>query len=88
MLRSTVTPIRPHLEMRHSVSIARKRYRVDYRKLPIAVGSVLLIVLAGCAAYVPRGRDFWDGWVQDMCNKDGGVRVFKQVYISKLRSTS
>jgi hypothetical protein len=82
MLRFAVTSRWRHLETRHFFSPTPNRYRVNYRNLPIAVGSALLIVLAGCG-YVPREREFWDGWVQDMCNKDGGVRVFKQVYISK-----
>jgi hypothetical protein len=83
MLRSAVTSRRRHLEMCHFFSPTRSRYRVNYRNLPIAVGSALLIVLAGCAGYEPGRQAYWDARVREMCNKDGGVRVFEQIHISK-----
>jgi hypothetical protein len=41
------------------------------------------MLLAGCMGYVPGRQTYWDGKVKEMCEKDGGVRLFQKVHLSK-----
>jgi len=51
-------------------------------KSPIRTCRVLLsiafvMVLAGCAGYVPGRQAYWDEQVDRMCEADGGTRIFE-----------
>ena len=39
--------------------------------------------LAACAGWVPGRQSYWDAKVKEMCKKDGGVRIFKKLQVSK-----
>lgn len=49
------------------------------RVLPILLAAALS---AGCAGYVPGEKAYWDARVRELCEKDGGVRIFQQLRIS------
>lgn len=41
-----------------------------------------IATLSGCAGYVPGAKAYWDAKVNDMCEKDGGVKIYDTVRIS------
>lgn len=44
---------------------------------------VLLVLLVhGCAGYVPGRQTYWDAQVREMCAKDGGVQIFEKIRIT------
>jgi hypothetical protein len=45
------------------------------------VASVVLIT--ACAGYAPGEKAYWDAKVRDMCLKDGGVRIFQKLHVSR-----
>ena len=49
-------------------------------RLVIAVATV---TLASCAGYVPGQQAYWDAKVKEMCEKDGGVKIFEKLRVSK-----
>ena len=50
----------------------------------VEVSAILatIVILAGCAGYVPGAKPYWDSKVKEMCEKDGGVRIFQKLRIS------
>lgn len=50
-------------------------------KLLIALLSFILLV--GCAGYVPGHQTYWDVQVKEMCEKDGGVRIFEKLRVTE-----
>ena len=49
----------------------------------IFISAILVAVLTGCAGYVPGRQSYWDAQVKEMCARDGYVRIFEKVSISK-----
>lgn len=49
----------------------------------ILISALIAAVLTGCAGYVPGRQTYWDAQVREMCAKDGYVRIFEKVSISK-----
>lgn len=45
--------------------------------------TLLSLVIAGCAGYVPGGKAYWDDKVRELCAKDGGVVVYEKVLLSR-----
>jgi hypothetical protein len=60
----------------------RKVIFQDLNPLIIVMAVVFAVALAGCAGYVPGRQAYWDGQVREMCEKDGGVRIFEQIVVS------
>lgn len=50
--------------------------------LRLAAVVVLAVTLGGCMGYVPGRQSYWDAKVKEMCEKDGGVRVFERIRLS------
>jgi len=44
---------------------------------------VVPTLIAGCMGYAPGSQTYWDSQVKEMCEKDGGVRVFERLLISR-----
>lgn len=49
-------------------------------KLLIAL--LLTLLLTSCTGYVPGQQSYWDAQVREMCEKDGGVRIFEVVSLN------
>ena len=47
------------------------------------LGLVVPTLIAGCLGYVPGRQTYWDSQVKEMCERDGGVRVFEKLLISR-----
>ena len=47
----------------------------------LAIGAVTM-ALAGCMGWAPGRQAYWDAQVKEMCEKDGGVRIFEQIIVS------
>lgn len=47
------------------------------------VSLVWVLVMGGCAGYVPGQQAYWDAQVREMCAKDGGVKIFENLHISR-----
>lgn len=45
-------------------------------------------VLAGCTGYVPGQQTYWDEKVKEMCERDGGVRIYEQIVVSPSQAAS
>lgn len=43
----------------------------------------IYLAVAGCMGYAPGEKIYWDSRVSEMCQKDGGTKVFEVVEISK-----
>jgi hypothetical protein len=41
------------------------------------------VALSGCLGYVPGEKAYWDGEVDALCKKDGGLRVFQKPHLSQ-----
>ena len=39
--------------------------------------------LSACAGYVPGAKSYWDAKLEELCAKDGGVRVYEQVFVTQ-----
>ena len=42
---------------------------------------VVIGMLTGCMGYAPVRQDYWDGKVKEMCDNEGGIRVFQVVLL-------
>jgi hypothetical protein len=51
----------------------------------IVMAVVFVVALAGCAGYVPGRQAYWDEKVKEMCEKDGGTKIFEVVELPKLQ---
>lgn len=49
---------------------------------PIACCAVV-IPLASCVGYLPGEKAYWDSRIQDLCAKEGHVRIIEPVVLSK-----
>lgn len=58
-------------------------YDVRSRNRCLLLVVAFVMVLTGCAGYVPRRQAYWDRELIELCEKDGGVTVFETVHISK-----
>jgi len=47
------------------------------------VANCLLTALCGCFGYVPGEKAYWDAKVKELCEGDGGMKIFETVYLSK-----
>jgi hypothetical protein len=54
--------------------------RFEILLLPLA--TALALGLSGCAGYVPGRQSYWDEKIREMCEKDGGVRIFEQIVVA------
>lgn len=58
----------------------RARYTRLFGSLVLATSTMALV---SCAGYVPGRQAYWDAQVKEMCEKDGGVRIFELLHISE-----
>ena len=49
----------------------------------ILIASLFFTVFAGCMGYVPGQQSYWDAQVREMCEKDGGVKIFEVVQLTE-----
>jgi hypothetical protein len=42
-----------------------------------------VVTLSGCMGWAPGRQAYWDAQVKEMCDKDGGVKIFEKLRISK-----
>jgi len=49
----------------------------------ILFASIITTLFSGCMGYVPGQQSYWDAQVREMCERDGGVKIFERVKISK-----
>lgn len=49
---------------------------------------LMTAILSGCAGYVPGRQSYWDAQVREMCAKDGGVTVYRQIKLSEAQATA
>src|SRR6266850_8143339 len=40
-------------------------------------------LLASCAGYTPGTKAYWDAQIDEMCQKDGGIRVYETVQLTR-----
>lgn len=40
------------------------------------------VMLMGCLGYMPGLQSYWDAQVREMCEKDGGVKIFEHIIVS------
>jgi len=45
--------------------------------------AMLITALVGCAGYVPGRQAYWDEKVKEMCEKDGGAKIFETVELPR-----
>jgi len=52
---------------------------------PIKILAMAMVItaFAGCAGYAPGRQSYWDEKVKEMCEKDGGTRIFEVVDLPK-----
>src|SRR4051812_37644081 len=48
-----------------------------------SVIALLCLTLSGCGGWFPGRQHYWDAKVREMCEKDGGVRIFEKLRLSK-----
>src|SRR5262245_9987043 len=46
------------------------------------VASCLLTALCGCYGYVPGEKAYWDAKVKELCEQDGGLKIFETVHLN------
>lgn len=44
---------------------------------------LITATIAGCAGYLPGRQAYWDAQVKEMCEKDGGTKIFEVVELPK-----
>ena len=49
----------------------------------ILFSSLFPILFSGCMGYVPGQQSYWDEQVREMCERDGGVRIYEKLRITK-----
>lgn len=49
----------------------------------ILFSSLIPILFSGCVGYVPGQQSYWDAQVREMCERDGGVKIYEKLHISK-----
>ena len=58
-----------------------------YHHLPPVRSSAATFVgvalLSGCLGYVPGEKAYWDGKVDELCKKDGGMRILQEPHLSE-----
>lgn len=60
-----------------------KIHKWPSRTCRVLISVAFVIVLAGCAGYVPGRQAYWDEQVKEMCARDGGVRIFEKLHIKR-----
>jgi Ca2+-binding RTX toxin-like protein len=78
--RQRATHERPRTCPGRRAMTSRKKAKTFWRA---SAAIALAAALAGCAGWVPGRQSYWDAKVKEMCEKDGGVKVFERVRISK-----
>lgn len=49
----------------------------------VLAGLTIAVVLSGCAGYVPGAKSYWDARVKELCAKDGGVKIYEKLHVTK-----
>lgn len=49
----------------------------------ILLVSLFFTAFTGCMGYVPGQQSYWDAQVKEMCERDGGVKIYEKLHISK-----
>ena len=49
----------------------------------VLAGLAIAVVISGCAGYVPGAKSYWDARVDELCAKDGGVKIFEKLHVTK-----
>lgn len=65
--------------MTSSGAVPKDTVRLTAMKVILAS---LALVLGGCMGYVPGQQSYWDGKVKEMCEKEGGIKVYEKVSLS------
>lgn len=58
---------------------ARRHVSANTALLVVAV----VLLVDGCAGYVPGRKSYWDAKIKKLCEKDGGVTIYERIHISK-----
>ncbi|MBX9905784.1 MAG: hypothetical protein K2Y31_15650 [Burkholderiales bacterium] len=50
----------------------------------ILIASLFFMTFVGCIGYAPGHQSYWDAQVREMCEKDGGVKIYEKLKITKI----
>jgi len=74
-----------HMQFLCTRSSMRDCIKNTDRKLANASTIVALsAVIAGCMGWAPGQQSYWDEKVKEMCEKDGGVKIYEKLRVSKV----